>query len=768
MTATMAATTKRRLLEAWLGATVGLALLTTVAAICPKKCACGQDELDVSCSFGNLSVIPIFLNPSVTHLNLSNNDLRAIEGGLNFYANLEALDLSGNMFRHVGKRQFASQGNLQTLNISNNFLTTLHEHSFQGPAALQTLDLSRNGLEVLEDDAFAGLDSLVELILSRNKIREISNDAFRGLRRLRVLHVEHNFISALGADWMAPMGNLRFLYATHNGITGLPDDAFKALTALREVQLGHNRLSDVGQFAFRGSRAVDTLDLSFNLLDSVPTVPLSQMPQLSHLDLSGNPIRSLDRSSFHMMFVLETLRLDHMELLASVAQHTFVDNVKMRELSMEGNARLEPLPWGIFGTNALLQKVSFRDNAWQTLSVHQLPRQSLRELSLAGLPLHCNCSLLWLWELYHRDEGSGIALDEATCATVEASPQDSDAGGEDGDPLAVMSPDQLICTSRTGHILIAVSIGVLVTVFLLVTVAVIGYRVREWRRRRKFLDPGMVPTGALITIKDDTMVYKDAMQLANNGASPTGSSTYRANYAASYSPPPPHAAGTYAEKRPLDISEEPFYEVPKYAVPEGAALNGTATDDPKSSTESAGSSKYSSSSASGFLGSELWEAEYYQQHRQLLPQQQREQQHGYVNFSPALVPGRMYYHPTTPSLHGSPQSTSTTMTTATGGAGSSMSSGSSSSGSSTGGGGGKYGHHTAVFYSPSRFNKYSGNHSGTIHHAHPGLSPMMHHDFLNRSRQQQQKQQHHFTTAGRGGGGNKRSGGGGSAMDLFV
>ena len=154
---------------------------------------------------------------------------------------------------------------------------------------------------------------------------------------------------------------------------------------------------------------------------------------------------------------------------------------------------------------------------------------------------------------------------------MEASPKAGDAGGEDGDPLAVMSPDQLICTSRTGHILIAVSIGVLITVFLLVVVAVIGYRVREWRSRRKFLDPGIVPTGALITIKDDTMVYKDALQMAN-GASPTGSSTYRANYAAGYSPPPP-PAGPFAEKPPLD-SEEPFYEVPKYAVPDAVALIG--------------------------------------------------------------------------------------------------------------------------------------------------------------------------------------------------
>ena len=440
---------KAALLAAWLcaAATVGPA-----GALCPKKCACGEGGLDVSCSFGNLSAIPLFLNPEVRRLNLSNNDLRAIEGGLNFYANLEALDLSGNMFRHVGRRQFASQGRLQTLNVSNNFLTALREHSFQGPAALQTLDLSRNGLEALEDDAFAGLDSLVELFLGRNKIRAISAGAFAGLRRLRVLHVEDNLLSSLGAEWMAPMGNLRFLYASGNGVTALPDDAFKALTALREVRLSRNRLSAVGQFAFRGSRAVDTLDLSFNLLEAVPTAPLGQMPQLSRLDLSGNPVRSLDRSSFHMMFVLESLRLDRMQRLESVAQHTFVDNVKLRELSLAGNAALRPLPWGVFGTNALLRDVSFRDNAWRTLSVSQLPRKSLRRLSLAGLPLHCNCSLLWLWELYHRDGGGGgIELDEAVCATVEAAAEDSGVGGEDGDPLAVMSPDQLICTSRDGY-----------------------------------------------------------------------------------------------------------------------------------------------------------------------------------------------------------------------------------------------------------------------------------------------------------------------------
>ncbi len=537
-----------------------------VSSKCPKRCSC--DDLDVSCSAGNLSVVPIFLNPSVRKLNLSSNAIRALQDGLSFYGELEELDLSANMFRHVGKGQFSSQEKMQTLNLSNNFIVALHQKSFVGPTALQTLDLSRNALEVLEDDAFFGLDSLLELRLGKNKIRSIAAGAFRGLGRLRMLNLEHNLLSSLDPDWMSPMGNLRFLFAAHNGVTGLADDSFKSLSALREVRLSHNRLSDVGQFAFRGSRAVDTLDLSHNLLTSVPTVPLSQMPQLASLDLTGNPVRRLDRSSFHMMFVLETLRLDDMQLLEAVGQHTFVDNVKLRELSLESNPRLEPLPWGIFGTNTAVERISFRDNSkWSTLSPHQIPRSgSLRSLHLSGLPLHCNCSLIWLWELYQRND-SGVELDVAVCISVEASADPAEAGdsggvgGEAGDPLSVMSPDQLICTSRTGHILIAVSIAVLVTVLVLVLVSVIWYKVREWRLRKRYLDArgggtvvGTLPSGAILHLNgDDTMVYKEA--LVRTGSSPT--------YI-------PAAAGTlYSHKQPIEEDEgvsstaadEPFYEV---------------------------------------------------------------------------------------------------------------------------------------------------------------------------------------------------------------
>jgi Leucine-rich repeat (LRR) protein len=731
------------------------------SSICPKKCSCDDDDMSVSCN-GNLTVVPIFLNPEVRRLNLSGNAIRALEGALTWYVNLEVLDLSGNMFMHVGKRQFATQAELQTLNLSNNFLTALRDNSFVGPAALLTLDLSRNALEVVNDDTFVGLDSLVELRLRHNKIREITPSAFAGLRRLRVLHLENNLLSALGPDWMAPMGNLRFLYASSNGVTALPDDAFKALTALRVVQLSRNRLSDVGQFAFRGSRAVDTLDLSHNLLSKVPTVPLSQMPQLSHLDLSGNPIRSLDRTSFHMMFVLETLRLNEMELLETIGQHAFVDNLKMRELSLEANRALRPLPWGMFDTNALLERVSFRDNAWETLSPNQIPQRSLRDLSISGLPLHCNCSIIWLWELYQRRNTSGVILDQVDCSSVEAdAPEGSTLGGGSGDPLSQMAPDQLICTSKTGHILIVVSIAVLVTVLVLVIVAVIWYKVREWRFRRKYFDSGMVPSGVCLHIKDDTMVYKEAMPPGGTMRSPTHSSaTYRPTYAA-YSPPPgpPPPSGQYMKQD----EDEPFYEVPKYGCVTtgvGGASAAAGGDDPKSSS---GSSKYSSSTTSGFVGSELWDQDYFQHHHQ---QPQTHQlihvavapgtASGYANFT-SPIPGRMFYH-------GSPQSTSTVTTTG----GGSLSSGSSSSGS-----GGRQQQQqqqqpngTAVFYSPSRTGVGAGNKypSGTFHHHHPGLSPMMHSEFGQNRR--------HFTSArGKQQQQYQRGGGGpadGVQMDLFV
>ena len=482
--------------------------------LCPGQCQCDNEKLTTTCAGSNLTVIPIFLNPTTRILEVQDNKVRKLENALDVYPELELLDLSKNEFKHLKKRQFFHQAELQLLNLSNNFLTTVHSETFKGPVALQTLDLSHNILSTLEENAFKGLDSLVELRLHHNRLEEINPATFNGLGRLRILHLEFNRLKRLSGGWMAPLGNLRFIYATNNILSEIPDDCFKSLAALRVITLNENQLSNIGQNAFRGCRSVDTLDLSYNLLDSVPSLPLSQIPQLDSLDLSGNPIRNIDSASFKTLYELQKLRLTHMPELESIAGHAFLDNMKLQELELDSNPNLNPLPWGLFAANTLIKTLSVRNNSWSTLSPQQIPTQSIETLLLAGLPLNCNCSVTWLWELYQRGENSSLSLDTARCYSVPTSSQQYGAdgmtrlGGEAGDPLAVMASDQLQCKAVASHIVLVISISVLVTVCLLVLVSLCIYKIRRWRLDRKY---GTYGGAACMHIKDDTMVYKGTL-----------------------------------------------------------------------------------------------------------------------------------------------------------------------------------------------------------------------------------------------------------------
>lgn len=117
-------------------------------------------------------------------------------------------------------------------------------------------------------------------------------------------------------------------------------------------------------------------------------------------------------------------------------------------------------------------------------------------------------------------------------------------------------------------------------------------------------------------IKDDTMIYRGAL----------GSPINPFKTLPAVSDPEP-SAGSYSPS-------EPFYEVPKYG-----------DDDPKSSSASSGS-KYSSS---GYVGSELWESDYFN-----VSNQSQSPAHCYVN--PSSQPGAVHSRTLQMSYGGSPQS----------------------------------------------------------------------------------------------------------------
>ena len=576
-------------------ALVLLVQLPLSSTLCPNECNC--DGLKTVCSSGGLDIIPHFLNPRITTLRVTNNKVKKLDGALTFYSDLVALDLSQNQFHHLGRQPFIGQHKLQQLNLSHNFISSLGHTSkkrkhqtFKGPTHLQTLDLSKNVLTSISNHTFSDLQNLVELKLSSNKLSRISSNAFLGLSRLRMLHLDNNQLATLSAAWLVPLRSLRFLYVSENRLSTISAHTFKPLMALRVVDLHNNQLASLDESAFKGARSLDTLDLSNNLLEEIPTDSLSKVTKLKQLKLSSNPVMEIKENAFQELYDLEDLQLDQMVSLLGISGHAFVDNIRLSILNLENNPVLDPLPYGIFDSNPLMKSVSFRNNSWTTLAIQQVPTQSLKQLQLEGLPLSCNCSMIWLWQWYQTLNETNLELDNARCTDLSVQlsedKQQQDLDPNELDLLSKMSPDQLICSELSAQeILVIVASSVLVVVCVLLIVVVIAFC--RWKRQKSQSQMG----SPCLHIKDDTMVYRGTLKFGDDTyVFPTN------GLAATTSPPTYHKPDT-----------EPFYEVPKFTDTDVTATNTASSlseGDPKSSD----SSKYSSS---GYIGSELWDPDYF-------------------------------------------------------------------------------------------------------------------------------------------------------------
>ena len=548
---------------------------------------------------------------------------------------LENLDLSYNNITHLGRLQFIEQERLQHLNLSNNFISSLHsKDTFKGPLSLQTLDIGKNMITSLKTATFNGLQSLIELHLTSNRISIIEKGAFDGLNRLRVIHLEHNYIESINSSWLQELNSLRFLYLSNNRLKQLNDGTFKPLVALSVLSLYENRIHTVGDMAFEGpiGRSLDTLDMSYNLLSDVPSTAFSYLSKMASLDLSGNPIKVLTSTSFSQMYVIERLLLNNMYLLGSIEGQTFAKNGKLSQVYLEHNLELAPLPYGIFRTNSVLKALSLRNNTnFKTLSPHQIPVRSIRQLMISGISFNCNCSLTWLWEMYQSANESGIKIDAARCKeyTKRSIPQDEQSSNhivneKDNDLLSKMHPDQLICSDVSPQkmvVIIAVSVLIIVCVFLAAAVVAM-FRYKRYKSRS-----GSGYGSPCLHIKDDTMVFRGTLkydhQLHSNQINNHMGVLNSEMMIQMPSPPSYHSTNQNVSK--LDINEgklspinqvqnlmvnngmvednnEPVYEMPKYTE----LPTSSEGSDPKSSVS--GSSKYSSC---GYVGSELWEPEYF-------------------------------------------------------------------------------------------------------------------------------------------------------------
>ena len=104
------------------------------------------------------------------------------------------------------------------------------------------LDLSGNDLQLLRPGNFDGLSQLVELYLSSCSIIEINEGTFKGLSNLRKIDLSKNNISRMNLGILKGLNMIVFLNLSLNGITFVKGHTFESLSNLKNLDLSRNKL----------------------------------------------------------------------------------------------------------------------------------------------------------------------------------------------------------------------------------------------------------------------------------------------------------------------------------------------------------------------------------------------------------------------------------------------------------------------------------------------------------------------------------------------
>ena len=476
------------------GWSVVLAVLAVHASVsrafCPGQCQCNDRLLETSCTASKLDTVPILLNPALRTLHMSHNRVSSLRQSFAFYSELRWLDLSHNSLHSLGSRHLESLRSLETLNVSANLISSLESDAFTGLVSVSVLDLSANRLTALPASLFAEMTHLQTLIISGNKIQTISEQALDSLRHLHTIHLDDNNIQHVPSASLAAAVNLRHLHLSKNLIVTLDDMAFAKLVKLRTLRLNDNALRHVEPMSFHGLTSLELLDLSFNRLDVVPFKALASpsLAHLLHLDLSGNMWRQLQSGLLHSLPRLQSLNISYMENLRRVDADALNAgyaagnaSLALRTLVMTNNALWNRFPPQLLDHLPELQRLDLSGNAFETVDKpHQLHQWNLHYLNVAYNPLECNCSLIWLWDLFRQsvEANSSLVVVNVTCSKPELL---------NGLQLSNVPDLESMCPPSMN----ASMISLLVAGWILVTGLVVGCLYYWfWRRRRLLKSTG--------------------------------------------------------------------------------------------------------------------------------------------------------------------------------------------------------------------------------------------------------------------------------------
>lgn len=364
-------------------------------ATCPNGCKCNDDTLVVTCNETNLDVMPIVLNPSIRKLIMRKNKIKSIESSIQFYPDLEFLDLSENHLLKLFSKTFQYQKKLIELNLGQNKISHIESDTFQGLEMLQILNLRGNLIDELKDNAFSSLSNLEELNLGENRIAQIDPDAFYRLYNLKILYLDDNSLTHVPALSFPPLTNLAELFIGVNSFTTLEKNAFEKLKKLTTLSLNGAQLHNISSGAFTGLESLRILDLSSNRLTRIPTKELSTLSRLEELKIGMNDFDIITEKAFDGLSNLHQLEIIGAKKLVRVQNNAFIENGNLRVIRLTNNEELSQFESAAFHGLPYLKELILKNNAIESIRENLYEWDNLQTLDLSDNPLRCDCHLLW-------------------------------------------------------------------------------------------------------------------------------------------------------------------------------------------------------------------------------------------------------------------------------------------------------------------------------------------------------------------------------------
>lgn len=299
--------------------------------------------------------------PNLGSLFLDDNRISHIK--LKSLGRVENISLHGNALTDLHAYTFQYLPSLRHMSLSNNAIRAIAPGTFNG-TKLFVLELQGNQLGLIRDgDIFLGQDQLYFLELSYNSMETIPQHFFRGLDSLNDLRMDYNYLSVLTTNAFVGMPKLRYLSLIGNKLQRI-DDAFGVISNLQFLHLDENMISQIENDAFELNAQLVEIHLDYNHLQEVPRAFYGDLlrKRLSHLSLTHNIIRQVGQHDLGYLTHLAKLHLDH-NVIQDVHPRSFLGVTSLMELRLNHNeltylveGTLLPLPQNIH--------ISLHNNPW--------------------------------------------------------------------------------------------------------------------------------------------------------------------------------------------------------------------------------------------------------------------------------------------------------------------------------------------------------------------------------------------------------------------